>query len=169
MALIKLNNQSLTAVTSAGIPIRSGSVLQVVNSGIMNTVNANTTSSSYTNTGLFVNITPLYANSKILILCTAQMNYYNGSASSWFDATIFRIVGGVSTDLASPSSNGLSGQNNDTATDVHVPNHISVQDTPATTSAIRYEYYFKRRSGTATLRVNSDGHGLNMTAMEIAG
>ena len=29
MALIKLNNQSLVAVTAAGIPIRSGSVLQV--------------------------------------------------------------------------------------------------------------------------------------------
>jgi len=30
MPLIKLNNQSLTAVTSAGIPIHSGSVLQVI-------------------------------------------------------------------------------------------------------------------------------------------
>lgn len=167
MALIKLNNQSLTAVTSAGLP--SGTVIQVVNSGIMNTVNANTTSSSYTATGLFVNITPQSSTSKILILCTAQTNYYNGSASSWFDATIFRIVGGVSTDLALPSSVGLGGQNNDTATDVHVPHHISVQDSPATTSQIRYEYYFKRRTGTATLRVNSDGHGLNITAMEIAG
>ena len=31
MALTKLNNQSLSAVTSAGIPIRSKSVLQVLN------------------------------------------------------------------------------------------------------------------------------------------
>jgi len=135
----------------------------------MNTVNANTTSSGYNSSGLFVNITPLYANSKILILCSAQINYYNGSASTWFDATIFRTVGGVSTDLALPSSVGLGGQNNDTATDAHIPHHISVQDSPATTSQIRYEYYFKRRSGTATLRVNSDGHGVNITAMEIAG
>jgi hypothetical protein len=154
-----------TAGNGVQIP---GHVVQVVNSGIRNTVNANTTSSSYTATGLFVNITPLYSNSNILILCTAQTNYYSGSASSWFDATIFRIVGGVSTDLASPSSVGLGGQNNNTATDAHVPHHISVQDTPATTSTIRYEYFFKRRTGTAILRVNSDGHGLNITAMEIA-
>jgi len=146
----------------------TGSVLQVVNSGILNTVNANTTSSSFTATGLFVNITPQYSNSKILVLCNSQINYYTAN-TTWFDGTIYRILGGVNTELASPASNGLGGQYNNSSDDVHIPHFMSVEDSPSTTSQVRYEYYFRRRTGSGILRVNPDSHGVNITAMEIAG
>lgn len=144
-----------------------GHVVQVVNSGILNTVNVNTTSSSFTATGLFVNITPQYSNSKILVLCNSQINYYTAN-TTWFDGTIYRILGGVYTDLASPAANGLGGQYNNTSSDVHIPHFMSVQDSPSTTSQVRYEYYFRRRSGSGLLRVNPDNQGVNITAMEIA-
>ena len=144
-----------------------GHVIQVVNSGILNTVNANTTSSSFTATGLFVNITPKYSNSKILVLCNSQINYYQAN-TTWFDGTIYRILSGVNTNLASPASNGLGGQYNNNSNDVHIPHFMSVEDSPSTTSQVRYEYYFRRRSGSATLRVNPDNHGVNITALEIA-
>jgi len=70
MALTKLNNQSLSAVTSAGIPIRSGSVLQVV----QGTTQAQyTMTTSYADVGLSVNITPTTSDSDIFILVNSQI------------------------------------------------------------------------------------------------
>ena len=63
MALIKLNNQSLTAVTSAGLP--SGTVLQVVNANLSSSFS--TSSSSYVDAGLSVSITPSSTSSKIMV------------------------------------------------------------------------------------------------------
>jgi hypothetical protein len=61
MALIKLNNQSLTAVTSGGLP--SGTVLQVVQTLI--TTGASITSTTHVDSALTVNITPSSTTSKI--------------------------------------------------------------------------------------------------------
>tara|TARA_Y100000385_G_scaffold75361_1_gene76183 strand:- start:7098 stop:7589 length:492 start_codon:yes stop_codon:yes gene_type:complete len=70
MALTKLNNQSLAAVTSAGIPIRSGSVLQVVQGTTQTQV---TMTNTYADMGLSVNITPKTSNSDIFILVNSQI------------------------------------------------------------------------------------------------
>ena len=86
MALTKLNNQSLAAVTSAGIPIRSGTVLQVVSETSAATVN--TSSASFVTTGLTATITPSSSSSKILILFYASM--FNNLNASNAIATVFR-------------------------------------------------------------------------------
>ncbi len=68
MALIRLNNQSLTAVTSAGLP--TGTVLQVVQG---TTQTAYTMTTTYADIGLSVNITPTTSNSNIFILVNGQI------------------------------------------------------------------------------------------------
>lgn len=67
MALTKLNNQSLNAITSAGIPVRSGSVLQV-KQALKTDVQTITTAWVFTKiSGLTVNITPILSNSTFSI------------------------------------------------------------------------------------------------------
>ena len=66
MALTKLNNQSLSAVTSAGLP--SGSVVQVVRVYSPSEVPAIATSStSWTASGIIASITPTKSGNLILI------------------------------------------------------------------------------------------------------
>ena len=71
MALTKLNNQSLTAVTSAGLPVSpvsAGSVLQTVAATYATETSiTSTTGGSGTSTGLSVTITPTSTSNKLLI------------------------------------------------------------------------------------------------------
>jgi len=65
MALIKLNNQSLSAVTSAGLP--TGSVLQVKQALKTDTQSITETWVFTKISGLTVNITPILSNSTFVI------------------------------------------------------------------------------------------------------
>ncbi len=90
MALTKLNNQSLSAVTSAGIPIRSGSVLQVVNSimtypssyaGVLNTAY---TVQSAASTDWATSITINQGN-KILVQLNLNVAKDDGDPNCYYD------------------------------------------------------------------------------------
>jgi hypothetical protein len=66
MALTKINNNTLSAITTLPAAIATGKVLQVVQTTKTDTFT--TTSTSFTDvTGLSVSITPSSASSKILI------------------------------------------------------------------------------------------------------
>ena len=84
MALIKLNNQSLTAVTSAGLP--SGTVLQVVNATY--SIQTSTTSTTFVSTGLTATITPTSSSNKIL--CIYSTGAQNNSSANGSKFTLFR-------------------------------------------------------------------------------
>ena len=71
MALTKLNNQSLSAVTSAGLP--TGTVLQVLSTVKTDTFDTNSTMEDVT--GLSVTITPSSSSNKILILVDVNSYY----------------------------------------------------------------------------------------------
>ena len=75
MALTKLNNQSLSAVTAAGLP--SGTVLQVVQNTEEGT-QTSTNSTSYVDANLNCSITPSSTNSKILVQVTSQQKTSSG-------------------------------------------------------------------------------------------
>lgn len=88
MALIKLNNQSLSAVTSAGIPIRTGSVLQVVNK----TNGTNVTITGSTNTEfaqIATTITPIVTGSKIYVMVNLSIGSNYGGAD-WYVTKLYR-------------------------------------------------------------------------------
>jgi len=162
MALTKLNNQSLSAVTSAGIPIRSGSVLQV-KSVSTDVGSQGTTSTSYQEvTGISLSITPSSTSSKILVMVSGANPYTD--AGYGIIATIFRD----GTDLAGGAAFGLM-QNYNSGTVVHTaPYSMNFLDAPATTSAVTYKIYFKSRAGQ-TVYGSEAGSLPTITAMEIAG
>lgn len=156
MALTKLNNQSLTAVTSAGLP--SGTVLQVVQGVFQNT--SSTTSTSAEATGLTATITPKNASSKILI------NVFGSSQLVQSGTTIVYPLykNGSVLDagfmlLSNPIVDGEAMS-------------ASYLDSPATTSATTYALYmYTQASGyTASFGSNSGSTIFrnSITLMEIA-
>lgn len=80
MALIKLNNQSLTAVTAAGIPVLSGSVLKVQTNPITAFGKTDLTTSYADISGTEQSFTRTVSNSKILVCwnlkLTSEQNAY---------------------------------------------------------------------------------------------
>lgn len=120
---------------------------------------AYTTGTSYTGTGMSATITPTSASSKILILHHAmlwQTNYYSGGANGW-------------TALYKNGTNLVSGAN---WWIVNGPNNFygasayTHLDSPASTSALTYEIYFKASSG-GDIAFNSDGNAGSIILLEI--
>ena len=182
MALIKLNNQSLTNVTAAGLP--SGTVLQVKYTQFTSYNNV-AISNSATGTALddlAVNITPISTNS--IILLTA---FINGefSAAAAHDAVAFFFRD--STKLAAPAAGNRAlgvqmGANisfyDDNNSSTPEGFHYSYFDTPSTTSQITYRpglrvhaacnYKINRTESDADLSSNERGVSF-ISATEIAG
>mgnify|MGYP001471601178 CR=1 FL=1 len=177
MALTKLNNQSLSAVTSAGIPIRSGSVLQVVSTTKTDTFSS-TSTSLVDITGLSVAITPSATSSKVLIMVQChivgsdsnlRLQLLRGSTAIY--------QGDASSSRGRGSMVGLYDASNGTGAYGAGANHLHFLDSPNTTSATTYKLQGTVLSNTFYIgRTQYDGDNLNatrvpstITAMEIAG
>ena len=85
MALIRLNNQSLSSVTALPSAIPTGKVLQVVQIKI--SPSFNTSSTSYVDAGVSKTITPIASSSKILV------SYH---CAGWFLSNKHSVKGFVS-------------------------------------------------------------------------
>ena len=155
MALIKLNNQSLSAVTSAGLP--SGTVLQV-QQGTTSTHYTISALDTYEDIGLSVNITPISSSNKILLMLTGGSVFYNTAHTK---ARILRDSTTVVTTSTFFSGADWQGWNMAT----------TYMDSPATTSQITYKVQgFQDNSAVnnhANFVYNSDS--VYLIAMEIAG
>jgi hypothetical protein len=157
MALIKLNNQSLSAVTSAGLP--SGTVLQV--QYFSSTTVAQSSSTTYVD---FISgtITPSSASSKILCLVSTQLYIItNNSARAALnllrDSTLIHNIHNAASFGIGTSINGFR-----TAS-------FSYLDSPSTTSQITYKGQMNRASFNSTYGSTFECNDHNMTLMEIAG
>ena len=162
MALIKLNNQSLTAVSAlpAGV---GGKVLQVVQavSDTQVTLGSNGT---YT----FVmsgSITPNFNNSKILVGFSA-----GGIANDASDIGIrlLRSVSGSDTEIMKRARQGYTNITPWTS----IPFDVKYLDSPATSSGITYKIEIRKVGGSLEIGSGGDGGDLNRMALimsEIAG
>ena len=177
MALIRLNNQSISSVTALPSAIPTGKVLQIVQS--VKTDSQTTTSTSYADiTGLSINITPSSSSSKVLIM--ASMGIVTNSAAN---GTMVRIVkDGSYLVRATTSGNAQNYEafmtgGGSVASDAnrHKHSHTLVYlDSPATTSSINYKLQFTIDGGSTTGYINRWGNDGNhaavstITAYEIA-
>ena len=159
MALTKLNNQSLVAVTAAGIPIRSGSVLQVVNGTTSTAVSS--TSTTYADSGLTATITPSSTSSRILVSANIP-DAHNGATVSLLFLNLVRD----STQLIEFVRHGdhLSG-----VSLVSYGGSTSYLDSPATTSATTYKVQFRVHTNGGSQHVFLNNSTGTITLMEIAG
>ena len=165
MALIKLNNQSLSAVTSAGLP--SGTVLQVVNH-TDNTTYKQDGAGQTDCTNFNVSITPSSTSSKIFIMMTFQLLVNNENNTGFWEAQGTWSIRDVtnSSDLESwlvkykLSSNGNEKELITTASGHYV-------HSPSTTSQITYSVRLNEGADTA-YAITAQGN-YAATLMEIAG
>jgi len=159
MALIKLNDQSLSAVTSAGLP--SGSVLQVQSTHKTNSFTNN--SGSFVDvTDLSVNITPISTSSKIYVFSTvdysADVANYNNELRIMEDSTEI-----MRTMIRHNTGGNMIRQSNE-----------QILRSPSTTSQLTYKVQVKSESSSVYVYINLRGAGTftgtsTITAMEIAG
>lgn len=164
MALIRLNNQSLTNVTALPYGV-GGKVLQVVNASFSSVVS--TSSTSFVSLGspaIEATITPTNTSSKILIrfMCAA---YTNNTGEGMY-TTVFRGTVASGTNLG----NGASGLCRFQGTNSQNLNNMpfEVMDSPATTSATTYQIGF-RSTNAADKYFFHDNKPGEIVLMEIAG
>ena len=145
---------NLTAGTIPAKTIGTGAVLQVVQ-GTYST-QTDSTSGSAVATGLSVNITPQFSNSKIFVSYSLPLR--NGVSSNNFILSyLYRDGSSIAlTGILKADSSGVNG---------HVT--AEILDTPATTSQVTYAAYVDPRGYTT--QWCGAGTRATITAMEIAG
>jgi hypothetical protein len=163
MALTKLNNNSLGAVTAASnlaltsSNMPTGSVLQVVQ-GTTFTGNFSENAGNWTATSVEVSITPSATSSKIMVQFTGAIRCYNTNGHNAQGAwRIYRKIGSGSyaqldnhqiTHRAYDYGGG--GLIND------IPFHFQYLDDPQTTSTVYYKIYGTKEAGSQ-IELNPDG------------
>lgn len=165
MALIKLNNQSLSNVTSAGLP--SGTVLQVVNH-TDNTTYKQDGAGQTDCTNYNVSITPSSTSSKIFIMMTFQAEVNNENNTGFHEAQGNWAIRDItnSTDLEKwLIKYKLSGNGQSKELVTTVSGHYI--HSPSTTSQITYSVRLDEGTDTS-YAITAQGDYV-ATLMEIAG
>jgi hypothetical protein len=149
---IGTNNQVLTADSAQATGMKwatpsaggGGKVLQVVSA--TTTTLTTIASTTLTDTGITLSITPTLNTSKILVIISAQVLITRSANSAYAGAKLFRGA----TALMDWGSYGFAGIAAYSARcDVNVNHSISYLDSPATTSATTYKMQGRVELGTS--------------------
>jgi len=128
----------------------AGAVLQVVQGTL--TTTATTSSTTFVDTGLTVNITPSSSSNKILVWATLPVS--QSSSANRIAAKVVRgstdvLVGAAAgSRLQAQSGGNINGANNDTVT-------LMALDSPATTSSTTYKIQWAVSAGTGYINQES--------------
>ena len=174
MALIRLNNQSLTNVTALPAAIPTGKVLQVVHSFYDTEESLALSIDTPVATGLTATIIPTVSTSKIFAtysLCTSGNN--TGAAYGCYHM-IYHDIGQTGTDTAF-SSRSFGSRFGSNITYAMSNNGGQIYHDHNTTSAIDYTVYVAHKHAF-TVYINRGGSNestidgvSSLTLMEIAG
>ena len=162
MAIITLNNNSLSSVTALPAAIATGKVLQVVTT--TKTDVTSTTSGSFVDiTGMSVSITPSSISNKILILSDIGVSSTETDRSDQI-----RLLRDATTIVSSANLFRI------TVNSVMYNASLNYVDSPATTSATTYKLQWLSEAGLGTVYLNRRGNNASVftistiTALEIA-
>ena len=182
---LKINNLDTASGTTITIPTGKtlvgtdsgsvkapGTVIQVVHNKVPHTGGATTTSASLVDSGLFVEITPKYSNSKILVTYHQHFYNYGGGADSGAAFVLQRRTSpsGSFTELeagvesAGTSATYMAGDGNSELAGRYSDTFL---DTPNSTSLCKYNIRMSVHSGGSVSTSLSNTNSV-MTAMEIA-
>lgn len=177
---VVLQAPAVSGSTTLTLPATSGTVLTTASTGtILQVVQAtlntivSTASTTYQASGLIGTITPKFSTSKILVNI-AGGDMYSGSSGIGVDIKLYRQInsGGYSSLIGSTNQDyGVFGG----SSGILSPHSFTYLDSPATTSSVNYQPYFRvNPSGTAgTINFNVGFFGnpgmVTITLMEVAG
>ena len=166
MAIIKPNNNTISAITALPAAIPTGSVLQVIQA-ITTTAVTHTSDGGQVDTGLTASITPSATSSKILVLISQNNKVERGgSVALDYDLRLFRD----STEVEKWSNVCAEEVQNDGT--FYGSNHAyHYEDSPSSTSSITYKTtgQIVSSGGGRTVAFQNSSAPSTMTLMEIAG
>ena len=153
MALTRINNQALTNVTSAGIisSLPAGSIIQTKVYGQSSTVTA--TTDGNTATGISLQITPTFQNSKFLITLTGG-SQHNNSSSAQGVTSLYRSIGSGSATFIKYLDAHFDQS-------MRLPHSGAYYDTPDTTSQITYYLYGRERGAGHSYHIHQNEGGIS--------
>ena len=162
MAIIKPNNNTISAITALPAAISTGKVLQFVNSEEQTAFS--TTSSSAVDTGINVSITPTSASSKILLTTNFNMRTAGNTYAAFF---VYRQINGGGYSALDQLEVANHYYLNETISTIFYGKKVDT--THNTTNQIDYKIYCHVQGGGSTLTVLIDSTSQlgNFTAMEI--
>lgn len=132
-----------------------GKVLQVVQGTY--SIQVDTTSGSYVDTGLTASITPTSSSSKVLVLVAHQISI--SSSTGYGNVQLLRGA----TSISVFGTNVIAGNST-----IAVGLSVNYLDSPATTSSTTYKTQIQRTSGGGTFTSQQNGAMATMILMEIA-
>ena len=138
----------------------TGTVLQAVRNGNLNSGHISTTSTSFTATGIYVDITPKKIGSTILI------DFYSGMVHQVTAGEMYTKMYVNGSEL--PGSGVWSAGYSNTGDRYHSIVHGSSMTTTSL-SSLRFEVYFKNSTSSGTSRIVHSSSSYAVTATEIAG
>jgi hypothetical protein len=168
MALTKINDRSgysvdlsnyLTGVSRADLP--AGSVLQVQYFEQTGNNNQATDGTSFVDTGVTVDITPVSANSKFVVHVNHHEVYVPDSQSAC-QIALYRN----GTQLGDMHGGTIGYVN---ATLHYYQINFVYQDSPATTSTLTYKTMFRSTYSGKAVQIQADGTASRIAVFEIAG
>jgi hypothetical protein len=177
MALTRINNNSLSSVTAAGIPIREGSVIQVRQS-VRSTTPYTSVETTWTDIpDLSVNITPTSSSSKFLV----SWDFYVGTDATRPDI-LFKVVRDTTAIYVGDNDGGtdyISHQVSNSG-DVYMDHQQWAQtgqylDTPNKATSITYKIQGRNLVSSSNWKIgarwanNSFQQPAQITVIEIAG
>ena len=157
-----LSVDTIQGKTTAGtVAMPSGHVVQFVN-GRVSDDRETTTSTSFTQLGDTLSITPKFNTSKIFITAVVSTDLSGSGNTAYFD--FGRTTGGTTTQNIGGVSGGIFTMN-----DVSGWRGLTYTflDSPSTTSAVAYFCSVKVSAGTLYFNDNSANNLTNFTLMEI--
>ncbi len=151
-----LGAQGAQGAPAAGVNGKIINVWSDLKSTADSTVNQSWTDIS----GLDITLTPASANSKFIIIASANLGYSGGTHDAFI--RLVRVIGGTTTAIGN-GTGASSGANHEMFGQISGQNghyqmeHVGVtfRDTPNTTSSILYKLQF--RSGNHTVYINRRG------------
>ena len=167
--------EKLTRLDTEKIPYEKmpvGSVIQVQQHHLYGSGQVNTTSTTFQDSGLFIDIHPKFANSRFLVTCefNAQSGNSTNSGIRW---SIFRNINYTAT-TSSPSVNLLSNAGQamsisylDVNGYLHEGTSLTIEDKPKTIKKVQYRLFFFSHNGSGSVGVARDWGGAHFTVMEV--
>jgi len=167
MAIIKPNNNTISAITALPAAIATGKVLQVVQDTHGTEISTSSPGGAEVDVGVSASITPSSSSNKILIIGSVQIQENkSGTTNTLYWST--RIYAGSSKIFESPNG-GAETVNNNTG-ELGLRTTIQFLHSPNSTSQITYTLKGKNDDGGAdNMVINRNGSPASITLMEIAG
>jgi len=156
--------EKLAELDYAKVPFQkmpAGSVIQYAS--ISTGTSISTTSTSYVDTGIDILFSPKLANSKVLV--TVQSRRFNLVTADVLSIKCLRDDDANIGIQNSVQDGHFQNNNSSSANQIAYPLHYMWEDSPGTTSEVKYTMYIKVNAGTGYL---ADSGGVQLYVQEIA-